>query len=256
MTPPAYSVVRRFEPAPATTFCTDRHYLVAVSSGALRLEAGGTAWSLPPARAAVIAAGHPVDIAIPHPVVSSSVLLSPSLVASPPAPLVVFDLSPLARALLDECGRWDEHATWSDHAAAMFAALGACCWELAVRPSPARMPVGRSPEVRRALALTTAAIAGEPTIEAIARDVGLTSRSLARRFEDEVGMTWRAALRRARLLRAIELLADGERRSVAAIAMEVGYSSLSAFNVAFRDLMGQTPTRYRATFDAPGRQPP
>lgn len=110
------------------------------------------------------------------------------------------------------------------------------------------MPAGRSPEVRRALTLTASAIADEPTIEAIAHTVGLTSRSLARRFEDELGMTWRAVLRRARLLRSIELLAADEARSVASIAMDVGYSSLSAFNAAFRDLVGTTPSQYRATF--------
>jgi AraC-like DNA-binding protein len=248
VTPPAHSFVRDFAPAPAETFRVDHHYLVCVSRGVLRLESGGTSWTLPPARAAIITAGHPVEIAIPQAVVSSSALFSPDFVAAPPAPLAVFDLTPLARALISECGRWGPDSTWSDHAASMFRALAACCWELATRPSPARMPVGRSPEVRRALALTEATIADAPTIEAVAHDVGLASRSLARRFEDELGMTWRAALRRARLLRSIELLAGDESRSIAAIAMDVGYSSLSAFNAAFRDLVGQTPSDYRATF--------
>lgn len=249
MTPPAYSFVRRFDPAPAETFEVDHHYLVCVSRGVLRLEAADTTWTLPPARAAIIAAGHAVDIAIPQTVVSSSALFATDFVTAPPAALAVFDLTPLARALISECGRWGADADWSgDHAATMFRALAACCWELAAEPSRARMPVGRSPEVRRAIALTESAIAHAPTIETIAHEVGLTSRSLARRFEAELGMTWRATLRRARLLRAIELLAADDARSIAATAMDVGYSSLSAFNAAFRDLVGQTPTDYRATF--------
>jgi hypothetical protein len=48
-------------------------------------------------------------------------------------------------------------------------------------------------------------------------------------------MTWRAAIRRLRILRAIDLLADID-LPVTRIAIEVGYSSLSAFNTAFRDL--------------------
>ena len=60
-------------------------------------------------------------------------------------------------------------------------------------------------------------------------------------------MTWRAALRRLRVLRAIEQLA-GTDRSVTQIAMDVGYTSLSAFQSAFRDLIGQTPSEYRAGF--------
>ena len=60
-------------------------------------------------------------------------------------------------------------------------------------------------------------------------------------------MTWRAVLRRMRVLGAIELLAASE-DSVTGIAYAVGYTSLSAFNVAFRELTGRTPTEYRASF--------
>ena len=60
-------------------------------------------------------------------------------------------------------------------------------------------------------------------------------------------MTWRAVLRRQRLLRAIEELAAGD-EPVTRIAFAVGYSSLSAFNAAFLELTGRTPTDYRASF--------
>jgi len=81
----------------------------------------------------------------------------------------------------------------------------------------------------------------------LAQEVGLAPRSLARRFSDETGMTWRAALRRMRLLRAIEELAAGD-TPVTKIAFMVGYTSLSAFNAAFRELTGRTPTQYRLSF--------
>jgi methylphosphotriester-DNA--protein-cysteine methyltransferase len=54
-------------------------------------------------------------------------------------------------------------------------------------------------------------------------------------------MTWRAALRRMRLLGAIEELAAGY-TPVTKIAFMVGYTSLSAFNSAFQELAGRTPT--------------
>jgi AraC-like DNA-binding protein len=50
-----------------------------------------------------------------------------------------------------------------------------------------------------------------------------------------------------RVLRAIEALARDE-SSVTAIAHAVGYTSLSAFNAAFRELTGRTPSDYRRTF--------
>lgn len=248
VTRPAFSFVRVLEPAPPQRLCVDRHYLVYASRGALRLEFDGTTWSLPPARAALIRAGEPIEVTIPQRVTTASVLFSVTFVASPPSSLAVIDMTPLARALVTECSRWrDEEAPLDDYALAMFRALAEATWALADHPSPARMPSGRTAEVRRALAITAEQLADDPRFDDIADEVGLAQRSLARRFDHELGMTWRAARRRLRVLRAIELLA-GTDQPVTQIAMDVGYSSLSAFQSAFRDLTGQTPTDYRAGF--------
>ncbi|WP_243704541.1 helix-turn-helix transcriptional regulator [Micromonospora sp. KC723] len=106
--------------------------------------------------------------------------------------------------------------------------------------------MGRSPELRRALRLTQDRLAVQVRLEDVAREVGLAPRSLARRFE-ETGMTWRATLRWMRMLRAIEELAAGD-ASVTTVALTVGYTPLSAFNAAFRELTGRTPTQYRTSF--------
>jgi hypothetical protein len=73
----AFAFARDFAPAPPSELCVDRHYLLCASRGALRLEARGTSWVLPPARAALIAAGEPIQVAIPQPVTTSSVLFDP-----------------------------------------------------------------------------------------------------------------------------------------------------------------------------------
>ena len=244
----AFAFARDFEPAPPSELCVDRHYLLCASRGALRLEAHGKSWVLPPARAALITAGEPIQVAIPQPVTTSSVLFDIGFAPPPPAPLTVFDLSPLARSLVSECVAWpDAEEPLPPYAHSMFAAMAAVAWRLAEHPSPVTIPAGQSAEVRRAMALTSAGLGDDIRFEDIARDVGLAPRSLARRFEDECAMTWRAVLRRMRVLRAIEhLAASGD--SVTTIAHRVGYTSLSAFNAAFRDLTGRTPTQYRATF--------
>jgi AraC-like DNA-binding protein len=244
----AYSFVRTFDAAPARDFCVERHYLLCASAGALRLEAQGRAWLLPPARAALIEAGRAIQVSIPRPATTASVLFDPGFAPAPPAPLTVFDLSPLARCLVAECGAWGEQERPLDaYAETLFAALAAVTWRLAEQPSPVFVPVGRSPELRRALRLTEQRLAEEVRFEDLAKEVGLAPRSLARRFSDETGMTWRAALRRMRLLRAVEELAAGD-TPVTTIAHLVGYTSLSAFNAAFQELTGRTPTDYRASF--------
>lgn len=248
MTRRAYSFVRTFPPEPVRDLCVDRHYLLCASPGTLRLEAQGQAWLLPPARAALIEAGQPIRVSIPRPVTTASVLFDTGFAPAPPAPLTVFDLSPLAHALLAECSTWNERdEPLTAYAETLFAALAAVTWRLAEQPSPVVVPAGRSAELRRALELTEQRLSGEVRFEDVAAEVGLAPRSLARRFEEEAGMTWRAVLRRMRVLGAIEGLAAGD-TPVTEIAFMVGYTSLSAFNTAFRELTGRTPTEYRASF--------
>ncbi len=70
----------------------------------------------------------------------------------------------------------------------------------------------------------------------------MSERSLIRKFNAETGMTFRQWRRQARLLEALERLAAGD--SVTAVAFAVGYDSISAFIVAFREVFGETPKRY------------
>src|SRR3954452_5113433 len=137
------------------------------------MEAHGKSWVLPPARAALIASGEPIQVAIPQPVTTSSVLFDPGFAREPPAPLTVFDLSPLARALVSECLGWpDAEEPLPPYARSVFGALAAVAWRLAEHPSPVTVPAGHSPELRRALDLTGERLAEDVRFEDISRDVG------------------------------------------------------------------------------------
>lgn len=78
--------------------------------------------------------------------------------------------------------------------------------------------------------------------------VGVAPRTLTRRFGAETGMAFAAWRRRACVLRAMALLADG--MPVTAIALELGYDSLSAFIAMFRRETGVPPSRYLASLHA------
>jgi len=52
------------------------------------------------------------------------------------------------------------------------------------------------------------------------------------------------SLRRLRMIRALELLAE-DSAGITKIAFTVGYTSLSAFNAAFREFVGETPSSYQ-----------
>lgn len=248
MTPGAYCFHQSFEPAGPSEFRMDRHYLLYAMEGTIRLEADGRRWTLPPARAALIAAGHPVTISILSRLTSASVLYAPSFAPPPQQVLSVFDVSPLARELIAECREWGaEGGPLSPYAQRILETLVAVILKLAETPSPCVLPTPTSTALARALELTEEQAEGAPAFAAIAKATGQSPRALARRFSTEMGMTWRETLRRIRLIRAVEALAGGD-APVTEIAFAVGYNSLSAFNAAFRDLMGKSPREYRATF--------
>ncbi|MEO1539847.1 MAG: AraC family transcriptional regulator [Pseudomonadota bacterium] len=243
MTP--HCIYRVFEPEPKGTMTFDRHYLLYAAKGAIRLEAEGRTWLLHPYRAAWIRAGEPVIATIDHQMTCCSVLYPTGQITAPVEALTVFEMSPLARALILECRQWGpEDAPPDDHGARIFALLAEVCARLAATPQDAWIPSGRSIAVRRALAFAEAKLTQAPTFAEAARIAAVSERTLARRFEAETAMTWRQALRRMRLMRALEILAT-EDRPITQIAFDGGYTSLSAFNAAFRDFAGLSPSAYR-----------
>ena len=248
--PPAQVIHGDFPAGGPIDFCPERHYLLYARDGVLRLDDGGRVWSLPPARAALIAATRPITFWLPRPVTALSVLFDATHGPAPAADLSVFDMSPLARALLEELRHCTDGPTEGPTGAydtALFDTLRKVVWRLAETPSPAQRPAGRSDLVRRALDRTEAQLDNQPSFAALAEDLAVTQRTLARHILAETGMTWRANLRRMRVIRAIEWLADPD-RSITDIALGTGYASLSAFNAAFREITGQTPSDYRDSF--------
>lgn len=249
MEPEAYCFHKKFEPGDPTKFQVDRHYLLYAREGTIRMESEGQRWTLPPARAALVAAGHPITITVLSKLTSASVLFTPEFMPCPPQALSVFDVSPLARQLIVECRDWGpQNGPLTPYSKRIFETLALVVLDLSQSPSPCVLPVPNSAAVIGALALTEKLSSGTPRFDEIARATRQSSRALARRFSEEMGMTWGEALRRIRMMRAVEELA-GTDASVTEIAMGVGYNSLSAFNVAFRDLMGMNPTTYRTTFN-------
>lgn len=242
---PAFCVYRDFPPEADKTVQFDRHYLLYAAKGTMRLQAAGRSWTVPPARAALIAAGAPITLSIATTITCCSALFAPETYEAPKAPLRVLDMSPLARELVLACREYGPDAgTLSVEGRQLFDTLYMLARRAADAPNDMWMPVGQSDPVRRALEITEAQLAEPSGFGTIATAVGMTERTLARRFQDELGMPWRDCLRRMRIIRAVEALADPDRQ-VTQVAMEVGYSSSSAFNSAFLEFTGQTPTAFR-----------
>jgi AraC-like DNA-binding protein len=115
----------------------------------------------------------------------------------------------------------------------------------ALPPEQAGWLVGlRDPFVGKALSLIHASPARNWTIEALAKDVGLSRSVLAERFADLVGMPPMSYLAKWRMQIASGLLSSGS-ANIATVAAEVGYGSEAAFSRAFKKLVGVPPSAWR-----------
>jgi AraC-like DNA-binding protein len=85
---------------------------------------------------------------------------------------------------------------------------------------------------------------GSPSIDEVARQVGLSSSHFTRLCEAVFGATPHQLRIDARLDQAKDLLAAG-RLSVTEICMEVGFSSLGSFSVLFGRRVGTPPSHYQ-----------
>jgi AraC-like DNA-binding protein len=84
----------------------------------------------------------------------------------------------------------------------------------------------------------------DTSVATLAKDAGLSERSLRRLASDELGCTISQIRTRCRIYKATQRLQAGI--PVKSIASDVGYQSNSAFFSAFRDLMGTSPARFQA----------
>ncbi|HEX7307121.1 GlxA family transcriptional regulator [Lentzea sp.] len=91
--------------------------------------------------------------------------------------------------------------------------------------------------------------ARELTLEDLARQADMSTRTLNRRFREQTGTTPLQWLHRARIRQAQHLL-ETTRDPVELIASRVGFGSATAFRDRFKRIAGTSPNAYRAAFQS------
>lgn len=152
----------------------------------------------------------------------------------------VFRVSPLLQSLIVEAASLEAGAGEDGYAGRVTALI--LDQLRRAQPMPGALPWPRA----GALAKVCAALYANPSDprgpEEWGRELGMSGRTLARRFDAELGMSLRSWRRHLRLFKAVELLGGGV--SVTQAAMELGYGSSSAFVYAFRTELGCSPQAY------------
>jgi AraC-like DNA-binding protein len=112
-----------------------------------------------------------------------------------------------------------------------------------MRVAPLLLPVAKDPRLARVMDRLIADPGSQDGLASLAKEAGASPRTLARLFRSETGMTFAEWKTRLRLVESIDRLERGA--SVTEVALDLGYSSTSAFVYMFRSNLGVTPGSYR-----------
>lgn len=105
------------------------------------------------------------------------------------------------------------------------------------------LPSSSDPLLEPVLRQLTANPADSRSLSQLARLVNTTERTLMRRCQRDLGMSFAQWRQRVKVVAALAQLERGQ--TVEVIALDLGYSSASAFISMFRRLMGVSPDEYR-----------
>jgi AraC-like DNA-binding protein len=221
----------------------DFDQLVYASRGVMTVRTGDGTWVVPTQRAVWIPAAVPHTITMSGSVAMRTLYLRPRLAGTLPRDCCVVNVSPLLRELI-------LHACTS---AALKKAnkpqrhlIEVIIGQLeSIQLVPLQLPNPADKRAQRIAEILIADPSNCQPLTQICKAAGASKRTVERLFQQNVGMTlgkWRQQLR---LMRAMQLLAEGAK--VTHAALESGYSTPSSFISMFRKSLGTTPARFFGT---------
>ncbi|PHV21605.1 AraC family transcriptional regulator [Janthinobacterium sp. BJB446] len=207
--------------------------------GLLSVAADSGQWVVPASHCVWMPPHHVHALRSHGPFAGWSVYVDEASCGSLPAAPCVMRVSGLLREAVGRACAWEGGALDTRQARV----AGVILDEIAAAPHEAfGLPLPTDPRLLRVARAVLDDLADEQGVEALAAWAGVSPRTLARRFMIETGFAPSAWRQRARILRALELLAAG--RPVTTIALDLGYDTVSAFIAMFKRVMGVTPGRY------------
>ncbi|HKN96047.1 MAG TPA: helix-turn-helix transcriptional regulator [Pseudonocardiaceae bacterium] len=222
----------------------DVHEIEYACHGVVEVRTAAGHYLLPPHQAAWIPAGLRHQTTLNAGARTLAVLFEPRLVPAAGDRVRVIAVSALLREMMLYSARWPISRTESGAAAdSFFQTLGHVVAEALDDERPLNLPVSTDPLVTAAIDHTCAHL-DDVTVRDVTRAVGVSERTLRRLFQAHVGMSWRTYLLRARVLRAMTMLAQPD-RSVLEVSIAVGFDDVGAFARSFARHCGETPSAYR-----------
>jgi AraC-like DNA-binding protein len=209
------------------------------TQGVMTVKTETGTWVVPPHRAVWVPAGIEHLEVMSGPVAARSLFFVPGLAKCLPKECTAVNVSPLLRELIlatIRLGFLDDKIPAHSR---MIAILLDQFETLAQAPLQLKTP--NESRARRIAEILEKTPSSTDSLKALARQVGASKRTLERLFKTETGVSFQQWRQRLRVIQALRLLASGD--SVTSVALDVGYSSTSAFIAMFRRELGTTPRR-------------
>ncbi|VCU67986.1 HTH-type transcriptional repressor of iron proteins A [Pigmentiphaga humi] len=219
--------------------------LLHAARGVMRVTTPGGYWVIPPNRGVWIPAFMPHEIRMVGPVSMRTLYVEAGSAPAGVEACAVVAIAPLLQRLLEELAVADprlprptdaRYRTMEELALIEIARLEQL-------PLNVRMP--RDP---RLLKLCTALLErphDASTLDDLAYEIGASTRTLRRLFQDELGMSFADWRQQVRLMEAFARLAEGQ--AVTRVSRDLGYAAPSAFIAMFKRAMGCPPSQYAKT---------
>lgn len=242
--PPAPITVRAQTLPPRSHFAEHDHawaQVVYAVSGVLTVALPGASFVISSEQAVWLPPGTPHRVGSLYGAEFRSLWIVAGAIHAMPEEVTVFGVAQLLRALIVEAaqlqGRESDAAYAGRVTHLILDQLQRADPIAAGLPWPQSGPLGRLCEALYADPADTR------SVDDWGRTLGMSPRTLTRRFEAEIGISLRSWRRRMRLFKAIEMLSGG--LDVTQTALDLGYGSPSAFIYAFRTEMGVSPQAWR-----------
>ncbi|MBW9102690.1 AraC family transcriptional regulator [Paraburkholderia phenoliruptrix] len=214
--------------------------LICIVTGRLQIQTEVGAWLLPPRRAIWIPPNlmHTGDLRGVK--AWSHILLSPNRCRLLPERPQVIAVGSLLEALIQRVAPWDHTVARTPEEARIVSVM---IDEIrAAKHEPLHLPLPGDKRLLKMVDIVLNDLSREHSLEALSSMAGLSARTARRLFAASLGISLAEWRQQALLLRAIDLLAQGE--SVSAVADVLGYASPSSFIAMFRIAFGVTPGKY------------
>ena len=219
-----------------------RAQLIYATAGTMRVSTEDGVWVVPPQRALWVPGGVTHGIVMLSDTTMRTLYVRGDAAAAMPTVCRVLSVSPLLRELIVRATelpvQYDESGPAGHVVALILSELQG------LQSLPLQLPMPRDPRLRGLCTTLLDATGDQRPLEAWARSINVSARTLARRFQNETGLSFGAWRQQARVLEAMGRLGGGV--PVTQVALDLGYESVSAFSAMFHRATGAPPSQFRS----------